>query len=57
MIKDRAYWEAWESRGPLRTSPDFKRALALVDDFRNYARWASSLPPTRWRESNTRLPW
>jgi hypothetical protein len=46
MIKDRAYWEAWESRGPLRTSPDFKRALALVDDFRDYARSLGVFPPS-----------
>jgi hypothetical protein len=46
MIKDRAYWEAWESRGPLREPPDFERALALMDDFLHYARSLGVFPPS-----------
>jgi hypothetical protein len=44
MIKDRAYWESWESRGPLREPPDFERALAL--DFWDYARSLGVFPPS-----------
>jgi hypothetical protein len=44
MIKDRAYWEIWESKGPLREPPDFERALKLMDDFREYARSLGVFP-------------
>ncbi len=46
MIKDRAYWEAWELRGPLREPPDFEHALQLMDDFREYARSMGVFPPS-----------
>ncbi len=45
MIKDRAYWEAWESGVPLREPPDFERALRLMDDFLEYARRLGVFPP------------
>lgn len=45
MIKDRAYWEAWEANGPLREPPDLQRALVLIDDFLAYARLMGVLPP------------
>ncbi|MGD1104862.1 MAG: hypothetical protein ABSA59_22685 [Terriglobia bacterium] len=46
MIKDRAYWEAWEAGAPLREPPDFERALALMDDFLEYARRLGVFPPS-----------
>ena len=46
MIKDRAYWEAWEAGGPLREPPNFERVLALMDDFLAYARRLGVFPPS-----------
>ena len=46
MIKDRAYWEAWEASTPLREPPDFARALALMSDFLEYARGLGVFPPS-----------
>jgi len=46
VIKDRAYWEAWEAGVPLREPPDFARALALMDDFLEYARRLGVFPPS-----------
>lgn len=46
MIKDRAYWEAWETGNPLREPPDFERAIALMDDFLEYARRLGVFPPS-----------
>lgn len=46
MIKDRAYWEAWEAGAPLREPPDLARALALMDDFLDYARRLGVFPPS-----------
>ena len=38
MIKDRAYWEAWEARGPLREHLDPQRAFKLGDAMYAHAR-------------------
>ena len=46
MIKDRVYWAAWEAGGPLREPPDFQRALALMDDFLEYAHRLGVFPPS-----------
>jgi hypothetical protein len=46
MIKDRAYWEAWEASVPLREPPDFEGALALMDDFLEHARRLGVFPPS-----------
>jgi hypothetical protein len=46
MIRDRAYWEAWEAGAPLRDAPDFERALAIMDDFLEYAHRLGVFPPS-----------
>jgi hypothetical protein len=45
MIKDRAYWDKWESQGPLRERLDPHRALALADAMYEYARSLGVFPP------------
>jgi hypothetical protein len=45
MIKDRAYWSAWEMEGPLRERLDPRRALALGDAMYAYARSLAVFPP------------
>ena len=45
MIKDRAYWEAWERQGPLRERLDPQRALKLADAMYEYARSLGVFPP------------
>jgi hypothetical protein len=45
MIKDRAYWEAWEAQGPLRERLDPQRALKLGDAMYAYARSLGAFPP------------
>lgn len=45
MIKDQAYWSAWETQGPLRERFDPHRALALGDAMYAYARSLGVFPP------------
>jgi hypothetical protein len=45
MIKDRAYWEAWERQGPLREHLDPLQALKLVDAMYEYAKSLGVFPP------------
>jgi hypothetical protein len=45
MIKDRTYWTAWESQGPLREPLGHSRALALSDAMYEYARSLGVFPP------------
>ena len=45
MIKDRAYWSAWETQGPLRERLDPHRALALGDAMYAYAHSLGVFPP------------
>ena len=45
MIKDRAYWEAWERQGPLRERLDPGRALKLADAMYAYAKSLGVFPP------------
>lgn len=45
MINDRAYWEAWESQGPLREPLDPQRAIRLGDAMYEYARALGAFPP------------
>lgn len=44
MIKDRVFWEAWESQGPLREPLDSQRALKLADAMYEYARSMGVFP-------------
>jgi hypothetical protein len=45
MIKDKAFWSAWESQGPLREPLEPRRALALCDAMYEYARSLGVFPP------------
>jgi hypothetical protein len=45
MIKDRAYWEAWELQGPLRERLDLERAFELCDAMYEYAKSLGVFPP------------
>lgn len=45
MIKDKTYWTAWESQGPLRERLEVRRALALDDAMYEYARQLGVFPP------------
>ena len=45
MIKDRAFWTAWESQGPLRESLSPSRARKLCDAMYEYARSLGVFPP------------
>ena len=45
MIKDRAFWSAWEMQGPLRETLDPLKALALCDAMYEYARSLGVFPP------------
>lgn len=44
MIKDRAYWEAWEDRVILSQPADFNRNLALVESMYEHARKLGAFP-------------
>ena len=44
MIKDRAYWEAWEARVLLNQPADFHPNLALVESMYEHARKIGALP-------------
>lgn len=44
MIKDRAYWEAWEMQGPLREPLTPEQAFALCDAMYEYARSLGVFP-------------
>ena len=44
MIMDRAYWDAWESQGPLRERLDPHRALALADAMYEHAQYLGVFP-------------
>jgi len=45
MIKDRAYWEAWERQGPLSEHLTPEQAFALCDAMYEYARSLGVFPP------------
>lgn len=45
MIKDVAYWEAWERQGPLSERLTPEQALALNDAMYEYAKSLGVLPP------------
>ena len=45
MIKDKEFWNTWESQGPLREPLDHSRALALGDAMYEYARFLRVFPP------------
>ncbi len=45
MIKDRAYWEAWEAQGPLAAPPDFHRNLRLLEEMHSHVRSLGVLSP------------
>jgi hypothetical protein len=45
MIKDAAYWTAWEEAGPLRERLDFARNLQLVEAMYDLARELGAFPP------------
>jgi hypothetical protein len=45
MIKDRAYWEAWERQGPLRERLTPEQAFALNDAMYEYAKSLGVFPP------------
>jgi hypothetical protein len=45
MIKDVAFWNAWESQGPLSVPLDPRRALALGDMMYEHARALGVFPP------------
>jgi len=44
VIKDRAYWEAWEARVILSQPADFHRNLALVESMYELARKVGAFP-------------
>jgi hypothetical protein len=44
MIKDIAYWEAWEAQGPLRERLEPQRALKLADAMYEFARALGVFP-------------
>jgi hypothetical protein len=46
MIKDRAYWEAWESQGTRRKPLDPQRALKGAEVRYEHARSSGVFPPT-----------
>jgi hypothetical protein len=45
MIKDVAYWEAWEAQGPLRERLTPEQAFAFNDVMNEYARSLGVFPP------------
>ena len=45
MIKDREFWNTWESQGPLREPLDYRSALALGEAMYEYARLLRVFPP------------
>ena len=45
MIKDRAYWEAWEAQGPLREHLTPQQAFALCDAMYEHAKSLGVFPP------------
>ena len=44
MIKDRAFWEAWEAQTILSQPADFRRNLALVESMYEHARALGAFP-------------
>ena len=45
MIKDQAYWEAWERRGPLSESLTPEQAFALNDAMYEYVKCLGPISP------------
>lgn len=45
MIKDVAYWEAWEREYVRNQRVDFKRNLELMDAMYEHARLLGAIPP------------
>lgn len=45
MIKDTAYWSAWEAQGPLSEPLDFQRNLLLFQAMYDWARKLGAFPP------------
>lgn len=46
MIKDKALWEDWEARGPLRQPADFWKSLRLFEAMYAHARSLGVFPPS-----------
>jgi len=45
VIKDVAYWTAWEEAGPLRQPLDYTRNLRLLESMYDLARALGAFPP------------